>query len=124
MKLLIQKSVDKKLCLMNKISRKKFIKDISYVTVGMLAFSNMLFAAEKGIKKLSNILPIENDPKGILRLMKGFKYNIISEKGQLMSDGLTVPDHADGMASFKGKNDTIILIRNLMIIYLFLSYKF
>ena len=97
---------------MNKISRKKFIKDISYVTVGMLAFSNMLFAAEKGIKKLSNILPIENDPKGILRLMKGFKYNIISEKGQLMSDGLTVPDHADGMASFKGKNDTIILIRN------------
>ena len=95
-----------------KISRQKFLKDISVVTIGMLAFSNMLFAAEKGITHLSNMFPIMNDPNGILRLMKGFQYQIISEKGQLMSDGLTVPDCADGMASFKSKNDNIILIRN------------
>jgi len=95
-----------------KISRQKFLKDISVVTIGMLAFSNMLFAAEKGITHLSNMFPIINDPNGILRLMKGFQYKIISQKGQLMTDGLTVPDHADGMASFKGKNDNIILIRN------------
>jgi len=95
-----------------KISRQKFLKDISIITIGMLAFSNMLLAAEKGITHLSNIFPVVNDPKGILRLMKGFKYNIISKKGQMMSDGLTVPDHADGMASFKGKGDNIILIRN------------
>jgi len=95
-----------------KISRQKFLKDISVVTIGILSFSNMLFAAEKGVTHLSNMFPIMNDPNGILRLMKGFQYQIISEKGQLMSDGLTVPDHADGMASFKGKNDNIILIRN------------
>ena len=29
-----------------------------------------------------------------------------------MSDGLTVPNNADGMASFKGSNGKIILIRN------------
>ena len=29
-----------------------------------------------------------------------------------MSDGLEVPDHADGMGCFKGKNGNIILIRN------------
>ena len=95
-----------------KISRKKFIKDISIVTIGMFAFSNMLVAAEKGLLKVSNILPIQSDPNGILKLIKGFKYKIISKKGQKMSDGLTVPDHADGMASFKGKNGRIILVRN------------
>ena len=95
-----------------KISRQKFLKDVSIITIGILAFSNMLIAAEKGITRLSKIIPLVNDPKGILRLMEGFKYKIISKKGQLMSDGLTVPDHADGMASFKGKGDNIILIRN------------
>ena len=107
------KSKVKKFCLMNKkISRKKFIKNISVFSIGMLAFSNMLFAAEKGLSKVLNILPIQNDPKGILNLIKGFNYKIISKKGQTMSDGLTVPDHADGMASFKGDDGKIILVRN------------
>lgn len=95
-----------------KISRKKFIKDISIITSGMVAFSNMLFSAEKGIAILKNIIPFEDDPNGILKLIKGFQYNIISQKGQIMSDGLEVPDHADGMGCFKGKNGNIILIRN------------
>ena len=77
----------------------------------MLAFSNMLFAAEKGLSKVLNILPIQNDQR-ILNLIKGFNYKIISKKGQTMSDGLTVPDHADGMASFKGDDGKIILVRN------------
>ena len=72
----------------------------------------MLFAAEKGLSILSNILPIQNDPNGILKVMEKFSYKIISEKGQIMSDGLTVPDKADGMASFIGEDGKIILIRN------------
>tara|TARA_B100000029_G_scaffold513378_1_gene612817 strand:+ start:99 stop:1379 length:1281 start_codon:yes stop_codon:yes gene_type:complete len=72
----------------------------------------MLIAAEKGVLALQNILPITDDPNGILKLMKGFSYKIISEKGQMMSDGLMVPDYADGMASFEGKNGNVILIRN------------
>ena len=52
----------------HKISRQKFLKDISVITVGLLAFSNMLLAAEKGITRLSNMFPVVNDPKGILRL--------------------------------------------------------
>ena len=95
-----------------KISRQKFLKDISVITLGMLTFSKIMLASEQGITKLINILPIQNDPKGILRLMKGFDYKILSQKGDVMSDGLTVPDHADGMASFSGKNGNIILIRN------------
>ena len=97
---------------MNNISRKEFLKNLSYLSLGIVSFSNMLMAAEAGNLILKNIYPIKNDPNGILNLMKGFNYSIISEKGQLMSDGLTVPDYADGMASFKGKNGRIILIRN------------
>ena len=97
---------------MNNISRKEFLKDLSYISLGVISFSNMLIAAEAGNLILKNIYPIENDPNGILKLMKGFNYSIISEKGQLMSDGLTVPDYADGMASFRGQNGRIILIRN------------
>ena len=97
---------------MNKISRKAFLKDLSYISLGIISFSNMLMAAEAGNLILKNSLPIENDPNGILKLIKGFKYHIISKKGQLMSDKLTVPDYADGMASFKGKNGRIILVRN------------
>ena len=97
---------------MNKISRKKFIKNCSYVTLGILGLTNMLTATDKGLSLLKKIFPIQNDPKGILNLMKGFSYNLISKKGQIMSDGLIVPDKADGMASFKGKNGNIILIRN------------
>ena len=80
--------------------------------MGIVSFSNMLLAAETGVLALQNFIPIENDQNGILKLIKGFSYKIISEKGQLMSDGLTVPDYADGMASFQGKNGKIILIRN------------
>ena len=93
---------------MNKISRKTFLKDLSYISLGIISFSNMLMAAEAGNLMLKNILPIKNDPNGILKLIKGFKYKVISEKGQLMSDGLTVPDYADGMASFKGRNGRIL----------------
>ncbi|MDB4126196.1 PhoX family protein [Candidatus Marinimicrobia bacterium] len=97
---------------MNKISRKEFLKQSSYITLGIISFSNMLFSAEKGLSIISNILPIQNDPNGILKVMEKFSYKIISEKGQIMSDGLMVPDKADGMASFIGEDGKIILIRN------------
>ena len=97
---------------MNKITRKKFIENCSYVTLGILGLTNMLSATDKGLSMLKKILPIKNDPNGILKLMEGFSYHILSEKGEMMSDGLKVPDKADGMASFQGKNGKIILIRN------------
>ena len=62
---------------MNNISRKKFLQDLSYISLGIISFSNMLMAAEAGNLILKNISPIENDPNGILKLMKGFSYKII-----------------------------------------------
>ena len=95
-----------------KISRKTFLKNCSYFAIGIMGFSRMLSAAENGISILNTKFPVKNDPNGILKLVDGFSYQIISQKGMQMSDGLKVPDYADGMASFKGSNGKIILIRN------------
>ena len=98
--------------MLEKISRKTFLKHCSYFTLGMMGFTRMLRAAEQGMSLLNTQLSIQTDPNGILNLIEGFTYQIISEKGIQMSDGLKVPDYADGMASFKGSNGKIILIRN------------
>lgn len=95
-----------------KISRRTFIKQFSLFSLAFMGFYNMLLAAEKGLGLVKQKVSLISDPNGILKLAKGFRYDIISKKGHIMSDGLPVPDHADGMGSFKGSNGKIILIRN------------
>jgi secreted PhoX family phosphatase len=50
--------------------------------------------------------------KGDLRLPRGFQYRVISRQGDLMSDGNPTPSRFDGMAAFRGLEDTTILLRN------------
>ena len=97
---------------MKKISRKTFIKQISFYSLGFSGLYSMLIAAEKGIHLINEQDPLIKGNDGILKLIKGFNYKIISKQNQIMSDGLPVPGHADGMISFKGENGRIILIRN------------
>ncbi|WP_163930712.1 alkaline phosphatase PhoX [Paraferrimonas sp. SM1919] len=52
------------------------------------------------------------DPNGLLDLPSGFSYKVISQFGQLMSDGLHVPDNADGMGCIQLDADRVALIRN------------
>ena len=52
------------------------------------------------------------DPAGLLDLPEGFSYRLISSLGEAMSDGGTVPDHADGMGCLPLGSDAIVLIRN------------
>ena len=94
-----------------KISRKNFIKNVSIASFGLLNYSCYLNLQSKN-KTIKSNFKLRTDPDGILNLIDGFHYSIISEKGRIMSDGIKVPDHADGMASFNGENDNIILIRN------------
>ena len=94
------------------ISRKKFIKNISYLTLGMVGFTNFILSSTKTMNSLGQHLSLEHGSDGILKILKGFKYKIISKKGQIMSDGLQVPDHADGMTAFQAEKGKIILIRN------------
>ena len=96
----------------NKISRKTFIKQISFFSLAFTGFYNMLIAAEKGIDFINKTQPLVVGADGVLKLIEGFNYKVISKHNQIMSDGLPVPNHADGMISFKGTNEKIILIRN------------
>lgn len=56
--------------------------------------------------------PLQDDPAGIVRLPRGFTYQVISRTGDTMTDGLLVPGAHDGMAAFAGNDGRTILVRN------------
>jgi secreted PhoX family phosphatase len=56
--------------------------------------------------------PLVPDPAGMVDLPAGFRYRILSQFGQAMSDGGTVPDNADGMGCFDLGGGRIALVRN------------
>lgn len=56
--------------------------------------------------------PLAADPSGLIDLPEGFSYRVISSLGDRMDDGEPVPDRADGMGAFAGRDDRVILVRN------------
>ncbi len=56
--------------------------------------------------------PLVSDPLGRFDLPAGFTYQIISQIGDPMDDGLRVPGRPDGMATFPGPGGRTIIIRN------------
>ena len=56
--------------------------------------------------------PLQDDPAGIVRLPRGFRYTVLSRTGETMSDGLLVPGAHDGMHAFPGPRGRTILVRN------------
>ncbi|MDJ0647584.1 MAG: DUF839 domain-containing protein [Xenococcaceae cyanobacterium MO_188.B19] len=55
---------------------------------------------------------LKSDPNGIIDLPEGFQYQVLSQVGETMSDGLSVPNNHDGMGAFSGENGATILVRN------------
>lgn len=95
----------------NKITRKKFLKKASILTIGFAGLSNYLLSNSLSQFAKSS-LSLSSDPNNILDLPNGFSYNIISRFGDKMNDGLQVPNHADGMGCFDLTENRIALIRN------------
>ena len=60
----------------------------------------------------SNYGPLVPDPEGLLDLPEGFSYKLLSSFGDIMNDGGTVPDKADGMGCLDIGNGEIVLVRN------------
>ncbi|MEV0665118.1 alkaline phosphatase PhoX [Actinomadura luteofluorescens] len=57
--------------------------------------------------------PLIPDPKGVLDLPKGFSYKTLSVEGEPISEGVVVPGHHDGMATFAGsRHGRTRLVRN------------
>ncbi|MGH3062575.1 MAG: alkaline phosphatase PhoX, partial [Gaiellaceae bacterium] len=50
--------------------------------------------------------------KGDLWLPADFEYTVVQRQGEPMSDGNPVPGIFDGMAAYRGKGGTVVLIRN------------
>lgn len=66
-------------------------------------------ASAGGARDYGPLLP---DPNGLIDLPKGFTYRVISQLGDAMTDGGTVPDRADGMGCFDLGGGRIALVRN------------
>lgn len=56
--------------------------------------------------------PLRPDPARLLDLPDGFSYRVISRLGNIMDDGLPVPDKADGMGAFDLGGGKVALVRN------------
>jgi uncharacterized protein len=56
--------------------------------------------------------PDEDTGTEYIRLPRGFRYRVISRSGDPMSDGNPTPNVFDGMAAYRGRRGTTILIRN------------
>jgi uncharacterized protein len=117
---------------MKNISRRGFVTALGSGTAGLtiapllglqarLAHGSSPFG--RGFGPLEPMLPLNtmdlNNPvigdlrnKMILALPRGFEYSVVSNTGDPMSDGSTVPAAHDGMAAFAGKRGTTILVRN------------
>lgn len=98
----------------NPYSRRNFLKLSGVASLGFMGLYTFtskasIAASAKVTKGYGPLLP---DPKGVLSLPKGFTYKIISRQGNKMSDGFFTPGKADGMATFAGPGDKVILVRN------------
>lgn len=91
-------------------SRRTFIKEAGFVSLGFLGLHRFTTQFPAGIEK-NGYGALLSDPDNVLLLPEGFTYKIISKKGDKMSDGFFVPGLADGMAAFE-ENGKVILVRN------------
>lgn len=98
------------------ITRRQFT--VALGTLAAAGFTGGLFRqpnawAETLVTKTSaGYGPLISDPKGVLSLPEGFSYQVLSTLGELMSDGNSVPDRADGMGCLEIDDEHIALVRN------------
>ena len=109
------------------MKRRSFLQWLGTLTAsmsGLRAFANVLDSHSNPvlIDVLDNATPppafvegygtLVADAQKILKLPKGFSYQIISRAGDKMNDGLLSPGRPDGMGAFEGKHGKVILVRN------------
>lgn len=92
-------------------SRRGFLRQGTLVTLAFAGLKNFFDSSAHGAETAS-AKKLESDFYGVLDLPAGFTYNIFSEAGEKMDDGLLVPGKHDGMGVFPGANGKLILVRN------------
>lgn len=102
------------------MNRRNFLRKGSLVSLGFLGLKSYTYSSDvfnhpgsdANKWRARGYGPLKKDPKGVLKLPKGFTYEIISRRGDHMDDGFYVPGLADGMATFKAGSDKTIIVRN------------
>lgn len=81
-----------------------------------LAFAGYARAQDGGEQTYRNEVhgygPLVTDPFGVFDLPEGFSYQVISQAGETMDDGLLAPFKFDGMGCLPLGGDRVALIRN------------
>ncbi|WP_216822357.1 alkaline phosphatase PhoX [Sphingorhabdus sp. EL138] len=81
----------------------------AFVGLATRAYANLPFTGKNEVAGYGELLP---DPGRLLDLPEGFSYKVISRMGNLMSDGMVVPNAADGMGCIDMGDGKVALIRN------------
>ena len=69
-------------------------------------------AEETYVNEVPGYGPLVSDPNRLLDLPEGFTYQVISQSGDTMDDGLFVPGQPDGMGCFDLGGGKLALVRN------------
>ena len=92
------------------ISRRRFLGSAAAISLGFSVFRSTVVAASP--RRRADFGPLLPDPDNLLALPEGFRYTIISRRGDPMTDGFFVPARPDGMATFAGPGGRTIIVRN------------
>jgi uncharacterized protein len=106
------------------MDRRTFLSNLVYSTAGIAVASSIFSRREGALAQTSDIARLrapgygelvptaaKNTGETVLKLPKGFEYNVIGRTGKSLSDGRTTPRAHDGMATFNVKNE-LRVIRN------------
>ncbi len=92
-------------------SRRHFL-GATATSVAFAAFAARAQGEETYLNEVEGYGPLVPDPKGMLDLPAGFRYQVIAQAGETMSDGFLLPGKADGMGCFAAGPDKVLLVRN------------
>jgi hypothetical protein len=95
------------------VTRRQFTLGASALAFGGLtaSFFGKVNAAEFQ-QTIEAYGPLVADANKLLDLPAGFRYQVISQLGDEMADGFSVPDNADGMGCFALDDERVVLMRN------------
>jgi uncharacterized protein len=82
------------------------------LSVAGLAFSGLAARTAHAAPRSIGYGALVPDPAGLLDLPPAFSYRVISSAGDIMDDGLRLPDRADGMGAFRLDRRRVALVRN------------
>lgn len=98
------------------LTRRDFLKTTGAVTLGFAGLQTLFTRTGNASPPAASIAegygPLMRDPAGILDLPKGFRYTVVSRKGEVMDDGFRVPGKHDGMATFSRPDGLTVVVRN------------